>query len=149
MNEKEGLVAVFDLGGGTFDVSVLEISNGVFEVKATNGDTFLGGEDFDNAMLQYLVGEFKETEKIDLSKDKLALQRLREAAEKAKAELSSSSQTEINLPFITADTSGAGHLNVTITRSKFEMLVNRLIERTRIPCKKLSKGCRYYRIGSG
>lgn len=139
MNEKEGLVAVFDLGGGTFDVSVLEISNGVFEVKATNGDTFLGGEDFDNAMLQYLVGEFKQTEKIDLSKDKLALQRLREAAEKAKVELSSSSQTEINLPFITADASGARHLNVTITRSKFEMLVNHLIERTRIPCKNCLK----------
>lgn len=139
MNEKEGLVAVFDLGGGTFDVSVLEISNGVFEVKATNGDTFLGGEDFDNALLQYLVGEFKKTEKIDLSQDKLALQRLREAAEKAKVELSSSSQTEINLPFITADASGAKHLNVTITRSKFEMLVNHLIERTRIPCKNCLK----------
>jgi len=139
MNEKEGVVSVFDLGGGTFDVSVLEISNGVFEVKATNGDTFLGGEDFDNALLQYLVGEFKKTEKIDLSKDKLALQRLREAAEKAKVELSSSSQTEINLPFITADASGAKHLNVTITRSKFEMLVNHLIERTRIPCKNCLK----------
>eukprot|EP01018_Ginkgo_biloba_P020842 Gb_12927 [translate_table: standard] len=139
MNSKEGLVAVFDLGGGTFDVSILEISNGVFEVKATNGDTFLGGEDFDNALLQYLVDEFKKTEKIDLSKDKLALQRLREAAEKAKVELSSSSQTEINLPFITADASGAKHLNVTLTRSKFELLVNHLIERTRNPCKSCLK----------
>ncbi|KAJ0077998.1 hypothetical protein Patl1_37214 [Pistacia atlantica] len=105
MNNKEGLIAVFDLGGGTFDVSILEISNGVFEVKATNGDTFLGGEDFDNALLEFLVSEFKRTESIDLSKDRLALQRLREAAEKAKIELSSTSQTEINLPFITADAS--------------------------------------------
>nr|TKS10588.1 heat shock protein 70 [Populus alba] len=122
MNNKEGLIAVFDLGGGTFDVSILEISNGVFEVKATNGDTFLGGEDFDNTLLEYLVDEFKRTERIDLSKDKLALQRLREAAEKAKIELSSTTQTEINLPFITADSSGAKHLNITLTRSKFESL---------------------------
>ncbi|CAD5180493.1 unnamed protein product [Musa acuminata subsp. malaccensis] len=134
MNNKEGLIAVFDLGGGTFDVSVLEISNGVFEVKATNGDTFLGGEDFDNALLDYLVSEFKRTDNIDLSKDRLALQRLREAAEKAKVELSSTTQTEINLPFITADASGAKHFNITLTRSKFESLVNHLIERTRIPC---------------
>ncbi|CAK9155655.1 unnamed protein product [Ilex paraguariensis] len=105
LNNKEGTIAVFDLGGGTFDVSILEISNGVFEVKATNGDTFLGGEDFDNALLEFLVGEFQRTEGIDLSKDRLALQRLREAAEKAKIELSSTSQTEINLPFITADAS--------------------------------------------
>ncbi|KAE8706329.1 Heat shock 70 kDa protein [Hibiscus syriacus] len=115
MNNKEGIIAVFDLGGGTFDVSILEISNGVFEVKATNGDTFLGGEDFDNALLEYLVTEFKRTDNIDLSKDRLALQRLREAAEKAKIELSSTSQTEINLPFITADASGAKHLNITLT----------------------------------
>ncbi|KAI3435092.1 uncharacterized protein J3R85_006522 [Psidium guajava] len=139
MNNKEGLIAVFDLGGGTFDISILEISNGVFEVKATNGDTFLGGEDFDNAMLDYLVNEFKRTEGIDLSKDRLALQRLREAAEKAKIELSSTTQTEVNLPFITADASGAKHLNITLTRSKFESLVNHLIERTRDPCKNCLK----------
>ncbi|MQL69989.1 hypothetical protein Taro_002305 [Colocasia esculenta] len=134
MNNKEGLIAVFDLGGGTFDVSILEISNGVFEVKATNGDTFLGGEDFDSALLDYLVNEFKRTENIDLTKDKLAIQRLREAAEKAKVELSSTTQTEINLPFISADASGAKHFNITLTRSKFESLVNHLIERTRKPC---------------
>ncbi|KAF2916821.1 hypothetical protein DAI22_09g148500 [Oryza sativa Japonica Group] len=134
MNNKEGLIAVFDLGGGTFDVSILEISNGVFEVKATNGDTFLGGEDFDGALLDYLVSEFKKSDNIDLSKDKLALQRLREAAEKAKVELSSTMQTEINLPFITADATGAKHFNITLTRSKFESLVQSLIERTRIPC---------------
>ncbi|WVZ24977.1 hypothetical protein V8G54_003521 [Vigna mungo] len=139
MNNKEGLIAVFDLGGGTFDVSILEISNGVFEVKATNGDTFLGGEDFDNALLDFLVNEFKKSESIDLSKDRLALQRLREAAEKAKIELSSTSQTEINLPFITADASGAKHLNITLTRSKFEALVNHLIERTKAPCKSCLK----------
>ncbi|KAF0916147.1 hypothetical protein E2562_000746 [Oryza meyeriana var. granulata] len=138
-NNKEGLIAVFDLGGGTFDVSILEISNGVFEVKATNGDTFLGGEDFDNTLLEFLVSEFKRTEGIDLSKDRLALQRLREAAEKAKVELSSTAQTEINLPFITADSSGAKHLNITLTRSKFESLVNSLIERTRDPCKSCLK----------
>ncbi|CAE6092806.1 unnamed protein product [Arabidopsis arenosa] len=139
MTNKEGLIAVFDLGGGTFDVSVLEISNGVFEVKATNGDTFLGGEDFDNALLDFLVKEFKTTEGIDLTKDRLALQRLREAAEKAKIELSSTSQTEINLPFITADASGAKHFNITLTRSRFETLVNHLIERTRDPCKNCLK----------
>ncbi|KAJ4840429.1 Heat shock 70 kDa protein A [Turnera subulata] len=139
MNNKEGIIAVFDLGGGTFDVSILEISNGVFEVKATNGDTFLGGEDFDNTLLDYLVGEFKSTEGIDLSKDKLALQRLREAAEKAKIELSSTSQTDINLPFITADASGAKHFNMTLTRAKFEGLVHNLIERTKIPCKNCLK----------
>ncbi|KAI0514294.1 hypothetical protein KFK09_010329 [Dendrobium nobile] len=143
MNNKEGLIAVFDLGGGTFDVSILEISNGVFEVKATNGDTFLGGEDFDNSLLEFLVSEFKRTEGIDLSKDRLALQRLREAAEKAKIELSSTSQTEINLPFITADASGAKHLNITLTRSKFESLVNSLIERTRSPCKSCLKDAGY------
>uniref|UniRef100_A0A0D9VLP2 Uncharacterized protein n=1 Tax=Leersia perrieri TaxID=77586 RepID=A0A0D9VLP2_9ORYZ len=138
-NNKEGLIAVFDLGGGTFDVSILEISNGVFEVKATNGDTFLGGEDFDNTLLEFLAGEFKRTEAIDLAKDRLALQRLREAAEKAKIELSSTAQTEINLPFITADASGAKHLNISLTRSKFESLVNSLIERTREPCKNCLK----------
>uniref|UniRef100_A0A1D1XMP9 Heat shock protein, mitochondrial n=1 Tax=Anthurium amnicola TaxID=1678845 RepID=A0A1D1XMP9_9ARAE len=134
MNNKEGLIAVFDLGGGTFDVSILEISNGVFEVKATNGDTFLGGEDFDSTLLDYLVSEFRRTDNIDLTKDKLAIQRLREAAEKAKVELSSTTQTEINLPFISADASGAKHFNITLTRSKFEALVNHLIERTRKPC---------------
>ncbi|GAB2218015.1 hypothetical protein Droror1_Dr00001230 [Drosera rotundifolia] len=139
LSNKEGLIAVFDLGGGTFDVSILEISSGVFEVKATNGDTFLGGEDFDNALLEFLVSEFKRTESIDLSQDRLALQRLREAAEKAKIELSSATQTEINLPFITADSSGAKHLNITLTRSKFEALVNHLIERTRAPCKNCLK----------
>ena len=106
-----------------------------FQVKATNGDTFLGGEDFDNTLLEFLVSEFKRTEGIDLSKDRLALQRLREAAEKAKVELSSTTQTETNLPFITADASGAKHLNITLTRSKFEALVYQLIERTRDPCK--------------
>ncbi|KAK1282248.1 hypothetical protein QJS10_CPB22g01525 [Acorus calamus] len=139
MNNKEGLIAVFDLGGGTFDVSILEISNGVFEVKATNGDTFLGGEDFDSALLDYLVSEFKRMESIDLSKDRLALQRLREAAEKAKVELSSTTQTEINLPFITADASGAKHFNITLTRSKFEALVGHLLERTQAPCKNCLK----------
>lgn len=109
------------------------------QVKATNGDTFLGGEDFDNALLEFLVSEFKRTENIDLSKDRLALQRLREAAEKAKIELSSTSQTDINLPFITADASGAKHLNITLTRSKFESLVNNLIERTKAPCKNCLK----------
>ncbi|KAM0012401.1 putative Heat shock protein 70 family [Helianthus debilis subsp. tardiflorus] len=139
LNNKEGLIAVFDLGGGTFDVSILEISNGVFEVKATNGDTFLGGEDFDNTLLDFLVGEFKTAEGIDLTKDRLALQRLREAAEKAKIELSSTTQTDINLPFITADASGAKHLNITLTRSKFEALVSALIERTKNPCKNCVK----------
>ncbi|KAJ8768976.1 hypothetical protein K2173_023971 [Erythroxylum novogranatense] len=133
-NNKEGLIAVFDLGGGTFDISILEISNGVFEVKATNGDTFLGGEDFDNVLLDFFVSEFKRTEGIDLTKDRLALQRLREAAEKAKIELSSTAQTDINLPFITADASGAKHLNITLTRSKFESLVSGLIDRTKGPC---------------
>ncbi|KAB1211146.1 Heat shock 70 kDa protein, mitochondrial [Morella rubra] len=127
LNNKEGLVAVFDLGGGTFDV------------KATNGDTFLGGEDFDNTLLEFLVSEFKRTDAIDLSKDRLALQRLREAAEKAKIELSSTNQTDINLPFITADASGAKHLNITLTRSKFENLVGNLIERTINPCKNCLK----------
>ncbi|CAK9208938.1 unnamed protein product [Sphagnum jensenii] len=134
MDQKEGLVAVFDLGGGTFDISILEISGGVFEVKATNGDTFLGGEDFDNVLLQYLVDLYKREQGIDLSKDRLALQRLREAAERAKVELSSTTQTDINLPFITADASGAKHLNVTITRAKFEQLTAHLIERTKQPC---------------
>ena len=134
MDKKEGLVAVFDLGGGTFDISILEISGGVFEVKATNGDTFLGGEDFDNAVLHYMADEFKKEQGIDLLQDKLAVQRLREAAEKAKCELSSTNQTDINLPFITADASGAKHLNIQMTRSKLENLVGPLLDRTRQPC---------------
>ena len=132
-------MAVYDLGGGTFDVSILEISGGVFEVKATNGDTFLGGEDFDNALLQHIVEEFKKEQGIDLTEDKLAVQRLREAAEKAKCELSSSSQTDINLPFITADASGAKHLQMTLTRGKLETLVKPLLDRTMSPCKNCMK----------
>ncbi|EFN53090.1 hypothetical protein CHLNCDRAFT_36653 [Chlorella variabilis] len=138
-DKKEGLVAVYDLGGGTFDISILEISGGVFEVKATNGDTFLGGEDFDNTLLQHMVSEFKKAEGIDLTKDKLAVQRLREAAEKAKCELSSMSQTDVNLPFITADASGAKHLQMNITRSKFEQLVKSLLDRTVQPCLSCMK----------
>lgn len=138
-DKKEGLVAVYDLGGGTFDISILEISGGVFEVKATNGDTFLGGEDFDNTLLQHIVEEFKKSEGIDLTKDKLAVQRLREASEKAKCELSSSSQTEINLPFITADASGAKHLQMTLTRAKLESLVKPLLDRTVQPCHNCMK----------
>ncbi|CAK0753512.1 chaperone protein DnaK [Azospirillaceae bacterium] len=130
-----GVIAVYDLGGGTFDVSVLEIGDGVFEVKSTNGDTFLGGEDFDAKIIDYLADEFHKEQGIDLRKDKLALQRLKEAAEKAKIELSSSLQTEVNLPFITADQSGPKHLNIKLTRAKLEALVNDLIERTIDPCK--------------
>lgn len=121
LDKKEGkTIAVYDLGGGTFDISILEIGDGVFEVKSTNGDTFLGGEDFDMRLVEYLVGEFKRDNGIDLKNDKLALQRLKEAAEKAKIELSSSQQTEINLPFITADASGPKHLTLKLTRAKLE-----------------------------
>ena len=134
-----GTIAVYDLGGGTFDVSVLEIGDGVFEVKSTNGDTFLGGEDFDNRLVEYFADEFKKEQGIDLKKDKLALQRLREAAEKAKIELSSASQTDINLPYITADASGPKHLTLKLTRAKFESLVDDLIQRTVEPCKKALK----------
>ena len=134
-----GIIAVYDLGGGTFDVSILEIGDGVFEVKATNGDTFLGGEDFDARIMDYIADEFKKEQGIDLRKDKLALQRLKEAAEKAKIELSASVQTEINLPFISADTSGPKHLNVKLTRAKLEALVADLIERTVAPCKAALK----------
>lgn len=134
--EKGGVVAVYDLGGGTFDVSILEISDGVFEVKATNGDTFLGGEDFDKAIIDFLADEFKKSEGIDLKKDRLALQRLKEAAEKAKIELSSAQDTEINLPFITADASGPKHLQIKLTRAKLEALVDTLIERTLAPCRQ-------------
>ena len=134
-----GTIAVYDLGGGTFDISVLEIGDGVFEVKSTNGDTFLGGEDFDIRLVEYLAGEFKKEQGIDLTKDKLALQRLREAAEKAKIELSSVAQTEINLPFITADASGPKHLTMKLSRSKFESLVDDLVQRTIEPCKAALK----------
>ena len=130
-----GTIAVFDLGGGTFDISILEIGDGVFEVKSTNGDTFLGGEDFDGRIIEYLADEFKKDQAIDLRQDKLALQRLKEAAEKAKIELSSGQQTEVNLPFITADQSGPKHLNIKITRAKLEALVDDLVQRTVGPCK--------------
>ncbi|NKB42968.1 MAG: molecular chaperone DnaK [Alphaproteobacteria bacterium] len=137
--EATGTIAVYDLGGGTFDVSILEIGDGVFEVKSTNGDTFLGGEDFDARIMDYLADEFKKENGIDLRKDKLALQRLKEGAEKAKIELSSSGQTEVNLPFITADASGPQHLNIKLTRAKLEALVEDLIQRTVDPCKKALK----------
>ncbi len=140
LDKKEGkTIAVYDLGGGTFDISVLEIGDGVFEVKSTNGDTFLGGEDFDMRLVEYLADEFKKDQGIDLKNDKLALQRLKEAAEKAKIELSSSSQTEINLPFITADQSGPKHLTMKLTRAKFESLVDDLVQRTVAPCKAALK----------
>lgn len=133
--KSAGVIAVYDLGGGTFDVSILEIGDGVFEVKSTNGDTFLGGEDFDMRLVNYLADEFKKEQGIDLRSDKLALQRLKEAAEKAKIELSSATQTEINLPFITADASGPKHLTMKLTRAKFEALVEDLIQRTVEPCR--------------
>ncbi len=132
-------IAVYDLGGGTFDVSILELGDGVFEVKSTNGDTFLGGEDFDNSIVDYLLSEFKKENGIDLKSDKLALQRLKEAAEKAKIELSSATQTEINLPFITADKTGPKHINLKMTRAKLEALVEDLISRTIPPCKTALK----------
>ncbi|MBP0577816.1 molecular chaperone DnaK [Labrys sp. LIt4] len=137
--KKAGTIAVYDLGGGTFDVSILEIGDGVFEVKSTNGDTFLGGEDFDMRLVEYLADEFKREQGIDLRKDKLALQRLKEAAEKAKIELSSTAQTEINLPYITADASGPKHLALKLSRSKFESLVDDLVQRTVEPCRKALK----------
>jgi molecular chaperone DnaK len=140
MDKKNaGTIAVYDLGGGTFDISVLELGDGVFEVKSTNGDTFLGGEDFDARVIDYLADEFKRDQGIDLRKDKLALQRLKEAAEKAKIELSSSKETEINLPFITADASGPKHLVLKLTRAKLESLVDDLIERTLGPCRAALK----------
>ncbi|WP_312416096.1 molecular chaperone DnaK [Shinella sp.] len=140
LDKKDGkTIAVYDLGGGTFDISVLEIGDGVFEVKSTNGDTFLGGEDFDMRLVNYLADEFKKDQGIDLKNDKLALQRLKEAAEKAKIELSSSQQTEINLPFITADASGPKHLTMKLTRAKFEALVDDLVQRTVAPCKAALK----------
>jgi molecular chaperone DnaK len=136
---KAGTIAVYDLGGGTFDVSVLEIGDGVFEVKSTNGDTFLGGEDFDMRLVSYLADEFQKEQGINLRNDKLALQRLKEAAEKAKIELSSTTQTEINLPFITADQTGPKHLTMKLTRAKFEALVQDLVEKTIEPCRKALK----------
>jgi molecular chaperone DnaK len=137
--KKEEKVAVFDLGGGTYDISVLELAEGVFEVKSTNGDTHLGGDDFDDRVIQWLVEEFKRDQGIDLSKDPMALQRLKEAGEKAKMELSSTTQTEINLPFITADQSGPKHLNLTLTRAKFEQLVDDLVRRTIPPMEQALK----------
>src|SRR4051812_18403146 len=140
LDKKEGkTIAVYDLGGGTFDISILEIGDGVFEVKSTNGDTFLGGEDFDMRLVSYLADEFKKEQGIDLRGDKLALQRLKEAAEKAKIELSSTTQTEINLPFITADASGPKHLTMKLTRAKFEALVDDLVQKTIEPCRQAMK----------
>ncbi|KAA0197423.1 Heat shock protein 70 [Fasciolopsis buskii] len=139
MKETAGNIAVYDLGGGTFDISVLEIQKGVFEVKSTNGDTFLGGEDFDNELLRYLVNEFKKEQGIDVTKDPMALQRVKEAAEKAKIELSSSLQTDINLPYLTMDSSGPKHMHMKLTRSKLESLVEHLIKRTVGPCEKALK----------
>ncbi len=137
--KKNGTIAVYDLGGGTFDISILEIGDGVFEVKSTNGDTFLGGEDFDKRIIDYLADEFKKEQGIDLRNDRLALQRLKEAAEKAKIELSASMQTEVNLPFITADQAGPKHLNIKLTRAKLEALVDELIQRTIEPCRNAIK----------
>jgi molecular chaperone DnaK len=137
--KESGQIVVYDLGGGTFDVSILEVGDGVFEVKSTNGDTFLGGEDFDHQIIEHLADEFKTSDGIDLRKDKLALQRLKEAAEKAKIELSSAVQTDVNLPFITADASGPKHLNIKLTRAKLEQLVEDLVQRTIKPCKAALK----------
>src|SRR5512140_2992953 len=137
--KKEEKIAVFDLGGGTFDISILELGEGVFEVKSTNGDTFLGGDDFDQRLIDWLVAEFKKDQGIDLSKDPMALQRLKEAAEKAKMELSTTQTTDINLPFITADQSGPKHLNYQLTRAKFEQLVDDLIQRTIPPMEQALK----------
>jgi molecular chaperone DnaK len=137
--KKNGIIAVYDLGGGTFDISVLEIGDGVFEVKSTNGDTFLGGEDFDKRIIDYLADEFRKEQGIDLRNDRLALQRLKEAAEKAKIELSASMQTEVNLPFITADQAGPKHLNIKLTRAKLEALVDDLIQKTIEPCRNALK----------
>ncbi|KAG9329131.1 hypothetical protein JZ751_007542 [Albula glossodonta] len=133
---QDKIIAVYDLGGGTFDISVLEIQKGVFEVKSTNGDTFLGGEDFDQHLLRHIVKEFKRESGVDLTKDNMALQRVREAAEKAKCELSSSLQTDINLPYLTMDASGPKHLNMKLTRAQFEGIVADLIRRTIAPCQK-------------
>src|SRR6202043_3136594 len=137
--KKDERIGVYDLGGGTFDISILELGDGVFEVKSTNGDTFLGGEDFDKRIMDYLADEFRKESGIDLRKDRLALQRLKDAAEKAKIELSSTTQTDINLPFITADQNGPKHLAMKLTRSKLEALVDDLIQRTVGPCQAALK----------
>ena len=137
--QKDETIAVFDFGGGTFDISILELGDGVFEVKSTNGDTHLGGDDLDQVLVDYLIREFNKSDGIDLSKDPMALQRLRETAEKAKCELSTSKQTDINLPFITADSSGPRHLNISLTRAKYETLIEKLINRTVKPCEKVIK----------
>ena len=138
-NSKDEKIAVFDLGGGTFDISILEIGDGVFEVKSTNGDTTLGGDDFDQSIVNWLVAEFKKSDAIDLSKDPMAIQRLKEAAEKAKCELSSTKQTDVNLPFITADASGPKHFNISLTRAKFEQLISNYIKKLEKPCLKALK----------
>ena len=135
-SQKEQKIAVFDLGGGTFDISILELGDGVFEVKSTNGDTHLGGDDFDNVIIDWLADEFKKNEGVDLRQDPMAMQRLKEAAEKAKIELSSSASTEINLPYITATASGPKHLVITLTRAKFEQLAEKLIDAVKAPCVK-------------
>jgi molecular chaperone DnaK len=137
--DKEEVVAVYDLGGGTFDISILELADGVFEVKSTNGDTHLGGDNFDHVIIEWLVGEFKKDQGVDLSKDTMALQRLKEAAEKAKKELSSSQSTDVNLPFITADASGPKHLQYNLTRAKFDQMTSSLVERSKLPCEKALK----------
>ena len=137
--EDETIIAVYDLGGGTFDISILELGEGTFQVKSTNGDTHLGGDDFDQRIIDWLVDEFKRDQGIDLQQDRMALQRLKEAAEKAKIELSTVMQTDINLPFITADAAGPKHLNLTLTRAKLEQLVGDLVEQTLGPCKQALK----------
>jgi molecular chaperone DnaK len=137
--QRDHIVAIYDLGGGTFDVSILQLGEGVFEVKSTNGDTHLGGDDFDQRLIDYLADEFKKAEGIDLKKDPMALQRLKEAAEKAKIELSSSNSTDVNLPFITATQDGPKHLNINLSRSKFEQLIHDLVDRTKIPCQQAMK----------
>jgi len=137
--KKDEKIAVFDLGGGTFDISILELGDGVFEVKSSNGDGHLGGDDFDQKVIDWIADEFNKSDGIDLRKDAMALQRLKEAAETAKKELSSSKQTDINLPFVTADASGPKHLNLTLSRAKFEDLVNDLVERTIQPCMQAIK----------
>ncbi|MDT8318840.1 MAG: Hsp70 family protein, partial [bacterium] len=138
-DKKDQQIAIFDLGGGTFDISILELGDGVFEVKSTNGDTFLGGEDFDQRIIDYLADEFKKDQGVDLRGDKMALQRLKEAAEKAKMELSSSMETDINLPFITADQTGPKHLNIKLSRAKLESLVEDLLNKLEAPCKTALK----------
>ncbi|MDH3268454.1 MAG: molecular chaperone DnaK, partial [Ignavibacteria bacterium] len=136
---KDHTIAIYDLGGGTFDISILQLGDGVFEVKSTNGDTHLGGDDFDQRLIDYLADEFKKSESIDLRKDPMALQRLKEAAEKAKVELSSANTTDVNLPFITATQDGPKHLNINLSRSKFEQLIHDLIDKTKIPCQQAMK----------